>query len=100
MEEGLVFPFLKQMGLGGVPVLSMEWTVGLNVLLARVAEGALALGDRDLLHRSLRTEPLDVATGSNSVEGRRQRWLPRTRESGLPSRDPVYSLFMCCAFTI
>ena len=37
-------------------MLSMEWAVGLNVLLARVAEGALALGDRDLLHRSLRTE--------------------------------------------
>ena len=59
-------------------------------LLARVAEGALAFGDRDLLHRSFLTEPLGVATGFSSVEGRRHRSFERTRDgSGAPLRVPV-----------
>ena len=81
-------------------VSSLVWAKGMVCLLARVAEGALILGDRDLLHRSFRTEPLDVATGSDSVEGRRQRSFEHVRESGLPLRDPVYSLVLRRILTI
>ena len=86
--------FLKE---GGQVLVFGE---GMNVLLARVAGGALVPGDQNLLLRSLRTEPLDLAPVSRLGEGRRCWSFLRADGSGLPLQDPVSPFCVPCVSTI